>query len=81
MAPVLGQQVFYIVTDEEITTMNNQSNCNSQQILPATIVAVWGDTPESAVNIKIHLDGEGDLWKTSITQGTSPGDWKMPPSE
>ena len=34
------------------------------QIVPARIVAVWGDTPESAVDLKCFLDGRDDYWVT-----------------
>jgi hypothetical protein len=33
------------------------------------IVAVWGDTPESAVDLKCFLDGRDDYWVTSTTVG------------
>ena len=37
------------------------------QVLPAMVVAVWGNTPESAVNLKVMLDGTDDLWVTSTS--------------
>ena len=39
------------------------------QIVPAMIVAVWGDTPESAVDQKCFLDGRDDYWLMSTTVG------------
>lgn len=35
---------------------------NGADVAPATIVRVWNDT---CVNLKAHLDGNGDLWVTS----------------
>ena len=35
------------------------------QIVPAMVVAVWGNTPGSAVNLKLFLDGSDDYWVTS----------------
>lgn len=85
MAPSIGRTVIYKTTKEE-REMLQESGCNSQEELPATIVAVWGDQPTSAVNLKVHADGPvGDLWKTSMccaiadTEGNFPeGSWHWP---
>lgn len=37
------------------------------QIVPAMVVAVWGNTPECAVNLKVMLDGSDDYWVTSTS--------------
>ena len=37
------------------------------QVCAAMIVAVWGNTPESAVNLKVMLDGADDFWVTSTS--------------
>jgi hypothetical protein len=37
------------------------------QVVPAMVVAVWGSTPESAVNLKLMLDGTDDYWVTSTS--------------
>jgi hypothetical protein len=37
------------------------------QVVPAMVVAVWGDTPKSAVNLKVMLDGSDDYWVTSTS--------------
>ncbi|MBP1296635.1 hypothetical protein [Bradyrhizobium elkanii] len=39
------------------------------QVVPAMIVAVWGATPTSAVNLKLFLDGSDDYWVTSTNVG------------
>lgn len=33
------------------------------QLLPAMVVAVWSDT---CINLKVFLDGPGELWVTSV---------------
>lgn len=35
------------------------------QVVPAVIVAVWGDSPDCSVNLKLLLDGNDDYWVTS----------------
>jgi len=37
------------------------------QVVPAIVVAVWGDTPDCAVNLKLMLDGSDDFWVTSTS--------------
>jgi hypothetical protein len=37
------------------------------QIVPAMVVAVWGDTAKAAVNLKLMLDGADDYWVTSTS--------------
>lgn len=65
----IGEIVIYNTTEEERKSFDRAPNCNVQTKLPAMIVAVWGDTEESAVNLKVFKDGEGDLWVTSATKG------------
>jgi len=37
------------------------------QVFPAMVVAVWGDTPQAAVNLKVMLDGTDNHWVTSTS--------------
>lgn len=37
------------------------------QVVAAMVVAVWGNTPASAVNLKLFLDGGDDYWVTSTS--------------
>lgn len=48
------------------------------QVVPAIIVAVWGNTPECAVNLKCLLDGTDDFWATSVSVGDKPGSFAWP---
>lgn len=43
------------------------------------IVAVWGYTPDSAVNGQVILDGNDCYWVTSRLCGEGPGTWSWPP--
>ena len=36
-------------------------------IVPAMVVAVWGKSPECAVNLQCFLDGNDTLWVTSTS--------------
>ncbi len=44
------------------------------QIVPAMVVAVLGDGPDCAVNLKLFLDGSDDFWVTSTSVEKSPGE-------
>ncbi len=48
------------------------------QIFPMLITRVWGDTPESAVNGQLFLDGNDVLWITSATAGEGPHQFTWP---
>lgn len=72
MKPTIGRIVNYYTTESQRTKMRNSPNCNVSERLPAMIVAVWTPT---TVNLKVHLDGEGDLWVTSVVEGILEGQW------
>lgn len=76
--PKIGRTVIYKTTEAERQAMEASNNMNSQNELPATIVAVWSET---TVNLKVELDGEGSLWKTSAQIGNDPGNWNWPQIE
>jgi len=46
------------------------------QQYPALVVAVWGDNPTSAVNLKVELDGSDNYWATSRSVGDDPGSYQ-----
>ena len=72
--PKIGQIVLYKPTQEDKNYMSNTNTiCNKQDVLPAIIVAVWGET---CVNLKVIMDGVQDLWKTSVLLGEEEGNWK-----
>lgn len=80
--PTIGQSGIYKPTKEELKEIEFGKKgfiTNKQKELPAVIVAVWGDTPESAVNLKVMIDGDKpDLWATSVTVGKIMGTWRWP---
>ena len=45
---------------------------------PMLIVQVWGDTPSSAVNGQVFLDGNDVLWATSVAVGDGPRTFSWP---
>lgn len=46
--------------------------------LPMMIVKTWGDTPTSAVNGQVFLDGNDVLWATSVCVGEGPRTFSWP---
>jgi hypothetical protein len=82
MKPSIGRIVVYNTSEEERKTMKD-SGQNVQERLPAIIVATWqnqGETAseDTAVNLKVFVDGIGEIWKTSCKQGTGPNQWMEP---
>lgn len=75
MKPTIGRIVIYHTTEQERQEMRGPT-CNSQQHLPALVVAVWPTT----ISIRVFSDGRPttDLWKTSINEGTEEGQWSWP---
>lgn len=47
---------------------------------PMVIVRTWGDTPESAVQGQVLLDGNDTFWAMSRVCGEHAGMWRWPPS-
>lgn len=47
-------------------------------IFPMLIVQIWGDTPSSAVNGQVFLDGNDVFWATSRSVGNYPGTFSWP---
>lgn len=45
---------------------------------PMLITRVWGDTPTSAVNGQVFLDGNDVLWATSVCVGEGPRTFSWP---
>lgn len=76
MLPTIGRIVVYKTTEEDRAFMKVKGNI--QKELPAIVVATWGDTEDSAINVKVILDGYDTLWKTSIVKGDEPGNWHWP---
>jgi hypothetical protein len=76
--PTIGRIVTYKTTEDDRAKMISIPNCNVQNELPAIIVKAWGETEDSCVNLKVLLDGQGDIWKTSAGRGDGEGNWNWP---
>lgn len=58
------------------------NSANEGDVLPLVIVRVWPDEYGPGipgVNGQVLLDGNDQLWVTSIKEGTEPGTWAWPP--
>jgi hypothetical protein len=69
MKTTIGRMVVYHCNKEE------KEKNNHQETAPAIITAAWSDT---CVNLKVILDGENDLWKTSVPLGDLENQWSWP---
>lgn len=80
MKPTIGRIVILFLTDEQKQKLggNHVTAPATSKTAPAMIVAVWGDEPTSAVNLKVMGDSENNIWVTSATQGDQPGQWSWP---
>jgi hypothetical protein len=84
--PALGRIVHYTLNEHDAAEIN-RSRADSQQsgnqaregdVCPAMIVRIFGQTPESAVNLQVFLDGNDSFWATSRARGTGPFHWAWP---
>lgn len=55
------------------------NSASAGDVYPAMVVRTWGDTPGSAINLQVHLDGNDLFWVTSATEGDEPRNWSWPP--
>ena len=74
----IGDVVIYNTTEEDREKMVGQENCNVQMMLPAIVVAAWG---QNCVNLQVICDGEMELWKTSCLKGEREMNWHWPEIE
>lgn len=82
--PTVGRIVHYRLSDADAAAIRSLPTVHlnpvqAGQVCAAVIVRVWGDTPESAVNLQVLLDGLGTYWATSRCQGDGDGSWSWPP--
>lgn len=59
------------MTDAEKAMNNNAGEC------PAMIVAVWGESEDACVNLKVITDGVHDIWVTSRIKGDLQGQFRL----
>ncbi len=71
--PFVGQTVTFKTNEKQRIAMEVNGD-NTQEVLPATIVAVWS---KETVNLKVQVDGRSaDLWVTSVQKGTGEYEWQ-----
>lgn len=74
MKPTIGRIVTYNTSAADREVMKQKLQ-NVQEKLPAVIVSVHGS---EMVNLKVIMDGPGELWKTSVPPGESESCWQWP---
>lgn len=85
--PSIGRIVHYRLSKQDVDAINARrvdrlaygNPIAYGDAFPMLIVAAWGQTPESAVNGRVLLDGTDDLWVTSRLCGEEEGTWSWPP--
>ena len=86
--PTIGRIVHYTLNAGDVDVIRQQraaagmTGANSVsvgQAYPAVIVRAWGDSPTSAVNLQVLLDGPDTYWATSRTEGEGEFYWAWPP--
>jgi hypothetical protein len=79
MNVTIGRVVIFKTTEQQQDAMRKASllgrSCNASDELPAIVVAVWS---QNVINLKVLLDGIGDIWVTSVSEGDQPGQWHWP---
>jgi hypothetical protein len=74
MKATIGRIVIYKTSESDKEVMR-ANHSNVQDFLPAMIVKAWSDT---CVNLKVFLDGIGEIWKTSVPLGDQENNWNWP---
>lgn len=78
MKPTIGRIVLYNTTEEDRKVFATMKG-NPRKQLPAMIVAVCN---ANVINLKVFLDGHGDIWLTSIfindPENPTEGTWEFP---
>jgi len=71
--PTVGRIVLFEPASDDLEARSNSLVRGEK--LPAVIVRVWG----TSVNLRIFNDGDGVLWRTSVSFGDGPRTWNWPP--
>lgn len=87
MTPSIGRVVHYTLNQQDADQINRRradsathagNHVQDGDVYPAVIVRIFGETPESAVNLQVFLDGNDTFWATSRTLGDGPFHWTWP---
>lgn len=86
--PSIGRIVHYKLSQQDadnITARRNHptalvigNHVKAGDVFPMLITRVWGDTPESAVQGQVLLDGNDVLWATSVSEGDGERQYTWP---
>ena len=71
--------VLYRATKPEMTkmTQGNRNSINIKSVLAAIVVGLPdGGGSGDRCNLKVLMDGYGELWLTDVPRGTDPGQWQ-----
>ncbi|MFM9542333.1 hypothetical protein [Streptomyces turgidiscabies] len=88
MKPSIGCIVHYTLSEQDAAEINRRraddpaayagNQAREGDVCPAMIARIFGETPESAVNLQVTLDGNDTFWATSRTEGEGPFHWAWP---
>ncbi|MCW1885523.1 DUF2829 domain-containing protein [Luteolibacter flavescens] len=80
--PSIGRIVLFVLAAAQVSAINHEreqsggvlsgNTVKEGDVFPMIVVRAWGDSPESAVNGKLLLDGTDTLWLTSVTATKEP---------
>ncbi|MFF3558530.1 hypothetical protein ACFYXS_00570 [Streptomyces sp. NPDC002574] len=85
--PSIGRIVWYRLSADDVRALARERDdagiCGNPlkagEQYPAVIVRVWGETPQAACSLHVHLDGPDVYWATSRHLGDQNGNWSWPP--
>lgn len=86
-APATGNSVLYRLSADDVRAIARERDdagirgipVKATEQYPAVIVRVWGDSPQAACSLQVHLDGPDLYWATSRHLGDQNGNWSWPP--
>lgn len=91
--PTIGRIVLYTLNEGDVALIDEQcpmrehlphgdrqirNSVSPGDVYPAQVVRVF-DPSVSTVNLIVQLDGKGEYWATSRTEGDGAGHWAWPP--
>ena len=90
MIPTVGRIVQYTLSDQDAAritqarlrdVMTEGNSVSAGDVFPMLITRVWGSDPLAAVNGQVFLDGNDNLWVTSVTCGGGHRQYAWPVRE
>ncbi len=86
MIPTIGRIVHYTLSEQDAAAINalrgrstfRANPAYEGEVYPMMIVRVWGNSPDSAVQGQVFIDGNFTLWATSVSHGEGPRTYAWP---